>query len=85
VEHFNTVALSVRGCVEFAEQTEFIVVVNHPTGGFMKKKCDRCNGQGWTTEHAPMYMHDEDGSCNGNCPVQVQCEYCQGTGEVEEL
>jgi hypothetical protein len=31
-------ALSVRGCVEFAEQTEFIVVVNHPTGGFMMLK-----------------------------------------------
>ena len=44
-------------------------------------KCNICNGQGWTAEHSPYQGdHDEDGSCNGSCPIQVQCEYCQGTG-----
>ena len=44
--------------------------------------CDRCNGQGWYSEHAASYLHDEDGSCNGNCPIQVQCEKCYATGVI---
>lgn len=48
-------------------------------------KCPKCQGDGWTAEHATSaYSHDEDGNCLGDCPVQVQCEYCKGTGKVNE-
>ena len=46
-------------------------------------KCPKCFGEGWTAEHATgIYDHDGEGNCNGACPVQVQCEYCQGTGKA---
>ena len=45
--------------------------------------CDKCNGHGWYSDHAPSYLHEEDGSCiPGNCPIQVQCEKCYGTGRI---
>ena len=45
-------------------------------------KCSKCGGNGWTVEHDPgVYSHDGDGNCLDYCPIQVQCEYCQGTGE----
>jgi hypothetical protein len=48
-------------------------------------KCEKCNGKGWTAEHSPFaHDHDEDGSCNGSCPVQVQCENCCGSGELQD-
>jgi len=47
-------------------------------GGFIfHKKCDACDGNGYTSQHAP--------HCNGNCeewgcPYQVPCEKCKGSG-----
>lgn len=43
-------------------------------------KCPDCNGEGWTAEHDPNDPH-EWGKCY-NCPIQVQCERCQGTGKI---
>lgn len=49
----------------------------------MEKDCIICGGIGYTAEHSPYpYDHDADGNCNGACPIQVQCEFCQGTGKV---
>jgi hypothetical protein len=43
--------------------------------------CEFCKGAGWTAEHNPdAFAHDEDGECLGFCPVQVQCNACNGTG-----
>lgn len=48
-------------------------------------KCPKCNGDGWTAEHDPgVYSHNENGDCLGNCPIQVQCEFCNGTGKIEK-
>lgn len=47
--------------------------------------CPECNGDGFTQEHDPNDMrpeHIELGECL-TCPVQVQCDYCQGTGIVD--
>ena len=44
----------------------------------LRKICPNCSGNGWTAEHA-QHPH-EDGDCCGQCPVQVQCENCCGTG-----
>lgn len=38
---------------------------------------------GYIAEHDLPSRHGEDGECI-NCPIQVQCEQCQGTGEIEE-
>lgn len=51
--------------------------------GRMTMKCSHCGGDGWTSEHdTGAYSHDGEGNCLGYCPVQVQCEKCNGTGEV---
>ena len=44
-------------------------------------KCDYCNGDGFTSEH-DNHPH-MGGDCMGQCPIQVQCENCQGTGVIE--
>jgi hypothetical protein len=45
------------------------------------KPCEVCGGQGFTAEHNPAPgTHDEDGNCLYDCPVQVPCEACNGTG-----
>ena len=49
-----------------------------------KEKCKICDGDGFTAEHDPTDTrpeHYEQGDCI-TCPVQVQCENCQGTGEL---
>lgn len=47
-------------------------------------KCPECNGDGFTVEHdSPSRHSPEDGTCI-NCPIQVQCEFCQGGGEISE-
>lgn len=50
--------------------------------------CPDCDGRGWDTEVES--AHGCDGTpegCAATCPVpvqvQVQCEYCGGSGEVE--
>lgn len=48
----------------------------------VKEKCKLCNGDGYTAEHDLISNHNpEDGSCI-TCPIQVQCEKCEGTGFV---
>ena len=45
-------------------------------------KCTKCNGDGFTAEHDLGVNHNHyTGECI-SCPVQVQCDPCQGTGEV---
>lgn len=47
------------------------------------KMCEVCGGKGYTAEHSPgLNDHDSEGNCLGACPVQVQCEHCNGTGKV---
>jgi RecJ-like exonuclease len=43
--------------------------------------CPACNGMGFTAEHDSPSRHGEDGECV-SCPIQVQCETCEGTGKV---
>lgn len=50
--------------------------------GKAKIKCPRCNGDGYTSEHA-QHPHN-DGDCMGECPVMVQCEFCQTIGFFTE-
>jgi hypothetical protein len=45
-------------------------------------KCNLCNGDGYTAEHNPNDPH-KDGCCSGSCPIQVECEKCQGTGYIK--
>ena len=40
--------------------------------------CEECNGDGWTSEHA---NHPHENGCDG-CPVQVECDWCEGLGFV---
>ena len=46
--------------------------------------CTECNGTAYYADHDSPKSHSEDGECV-SCPIQVQCEKCQGTGEVTEL
>jgi len=50
----------------------------------MKEPCPKCNGVGWTSEHDPTDTSEQHyaGYCT-SCPIQVQCEYCEATGEIE--
>jgi len=43
--------------------------------------CPDCDGDGYTAEHDPCDPH-VDGICT-NCPIQVQCEPCEGTGKIK--
>ena len=45
-----------------------------------KEKCIVCGGDGFTSEHDPNDPHI-NGQCSF-CPIQVQCEVCEGTGFV---
>jgi DnaJ-class molecular chaperone len=45
-------------------------------------KCPECDGNGFTPEHNPDGYH-ENGECMGDCPIQVQCEKCNGTGNKQ--
>lgn len=45
------------------------------------KECPKCNGFGYYAGHDLPNRHGEDGECV-NCPVQVPCEICDGTGEI---
>ena len=45
--------------------------------------CPTCKGHGWDVGHnTPESHHPYDGSCL-NCPVQVQCDDCSGTGKIK--
>ena len=41
--------------------------------------CPECIGDGFTAEHDPNDPHIN--GCS-NCPIQVQCDTCEGTGIV---
>ena len=51
----------------------------------MKKiKCPKCEGYGYTLEHDPHSIDREtDWHDCSSCPIQVQCEECCATGEIE--
>lgn len=48
-------------------------------------KCDYCGGDGWYQDHDDMGNHavgnDGEPECV-SCPIQRQCENCQGTGSI---
>lgn len=47
------------------------------------RTCETCEGKGWTSGHSPdIHAHDGEGNCLGACPVQLQCESCNGTGKL---
>ena len=49
-------------------------------------ECPNCGGDGYTAEHDPTdlsYEHVELGHCTF-CPVQVQCDLCEGTGQIHK-
>lgn len=68
------------------EKAEMIVKLidkmkNKPTAIKKEEVCKACNGDGYTAEHDLPSRHGENGECI-SCPVQVQCESCEGTGFV---
>jgi len=46
-------------------------------------KCNWCAGDGWYVDHSSECdgFSGKECNCSG---VQVQCEKCQGTGEVKD-
>jgi hypothetical protein len=44
--------------------------------------CAECGGKGWYADHDRSDPHEN--GCSGSCPVQVQCEKCNGTGKGKE-
>jgi hypothetical protein len=44
--------------------------------------CPECNGYGWFADHSMEHCHNShDPDCTKyGCPVQVQCEKCNGKG-----
>ena len=45
-------------------------------------KCEQCDGNGWYADHSLLhYQNSNDTDCSEyGCPVQVECEKCNGTG-----
>lgn len=48
-------------------------------------KCKICNGDGFTSEHDEDSRDHEGQHCCSGCPIQVQCENCQATGQVGDM
>jgi len=48
--------------------------------GPTKIKCQMCGGDGWYVGHDDECYETGDCNCSG---VQVRCETCGGTGEVD--
>jgi len=47
-------------------------------------KCKDCGGDGWYADHSPEHYAGQDLDCSEcGCPVQVQCEKCEGTGKIK--
>ena len=44
--------------------------------------CPTCQGNGSHPEHH--HGCDPQKGCVGECPIEVQCEHCGGTGRVED-
>lgn len=49
-------------------------------------KCSQCNGDGWYADHSlGHYQNSSDSDCSKyGCPVQVECDKCNGTGVMSE-
>lgn len=47
----------------------------------MYKKCDLCEGNGWTAEYSPN-CNPYDLCRKGQCPIQKPCQKCNATGYV---
>lgn len=50
-------------------------------------KCDYCGGDGWYADHDDLSNHEDHGTGEPicvSCPIQRQCEKCQGTGFISE-
>ena len=49
-----------------------------------KIKCSVCGGDGWYADHSLEHYHNsQDCDCSKyGCPVQVECEICEGTGYI---
>ena len=45
-------------------------------------KCNWCAGDGWYTTHSSECWPEKARGCVGECPIQKQCEKCEGTGNV---
>jgi len=43
-------------------------------------KCRQCNGDGWYVGHAN--TPHTNGECEGDCPIQVQCDECRAEGYI---
>lgn len=52
----------------------------------VKVKCKKCNGDGWYPDHSDEhYRSGSNPDCSGHgCPVQRQCEICDGIGYHEQ-
>lgn len=52
----------------------------------IKVKCPECQGDGWYTDHSDRHYQSGDSeTCDeAGCPVQRQCETCEGQGYTEE-
>lgn len=46
------------------------------------QRCHKCQGDGYTSEHNECSRDDEGQHDCSQCPIQVQCEDCQGKGFV---
>lgn len=44
-----------------------------------KINCAVCGGKGWYEDHSDAHYAKPDGECP-DCPVQRQCEKCEGRG-----
>lgn len=47
-------------------------------------KCHVCNGDGFYADHSSSHYHSPYDICSDHgCPVQVECEYCEGQGKIK--
>lgn len=44
----------------------------------LDQPCEKCSGQGYAIECCGRHRN-----CRGDCPVQVQCDQCGGSGRFE--
>ncbi len=46
-------------------------------------RCSKCNGDGWNIGHTSTCSgwYGKGCDCSGE---QIQCEHCQGTGDIED-
>ncbi len=48
-------------------------------------ECKICNGVGWFSDHSDAHHNHQDLDCSEcGCPVQRECNNCNGTGIVPD-